>query len=92
MRHSYLNVGCGRGRLLMMSAPAVSQERVFVELASLFAGSAAGSPELAEAMAQIALARGLTITGEFPLPRLTGEHALPDAGAPDAGRPGPTTH
>ena len=78
MRHSYVNVGGGRGRLLMMSAPAVSQERVFIELAALFAGSAAGSPELAEAMAQIALARGLTITGEHRLPGMTGEHRIPD--------------
>jgi len=77
MRHAYANVGAGRGRLLMMSAPAVSQERVFVELAALFAGSAAGSPELAEAMAQIALARGLTITGEHRLPGMTGEHPIP---------------
>jgi len=84
MRHAYVNVGARRGRLLMVSAPAVSQERVFVELAALFAGSAAGSPELAEAMAQIAMARGLTITGEHQVPTTA---PLPVPPAPLPGTP-----
>ena len=48
--HGYANVGDERGRLLVMASPPASEERVFLELASMLATGPDGSTELTSAL------------------------------------------
>ena len=48
--HGYANVGDERGRLLVMASPPASEERVFLELASMLATGPGGSTELTSAI------------------------------------------
>ena len=48
--HGYANVGDERGRLLVMASPPVSEERVFLELASMLTTGPGGSTELTSAI------------------------------------------
>lgn len=59
--HAVTNAGPSTARLLVFSAPATTPERLFIELATLFASGAAGSPELAAALGLVATARGVTL-------------------------------
>ncbi len=61
--HAYVNRSLGRSRLLSLSSPATSEEVVFLELASMFAGGPQGSSELAAAMSAIAVSRGMEVRG-----------------------------
>jgi len=62
--HAFDNPGPSSARLLIVSVPASSPERLFVELAGAFAAAPASpsrSPALADAIARIAASRGVSM-------------------------------
>jgi quercetin dioxygenase-like cupin family protein len=57
--HGYVNVGEGRGRLLVVASPPASEERVFLELAAMLAAGPGGTAELSSALRLLGARHGL---------------------------------
>ena len=64
--HGYANVGDERGRVLVMASPPATEERVFLELASMLATGPDGSTELTSAIRLLGARHDLALPLEPP--------------------------